>query len=199
MAGKYFTKEDIRKMATEKVRDYLDQGWYFNFKYMRVSNGYEFAAVTDGKDTIVIYINFMERGFSSKVSELIVEKFNGSNNEYEYILLDDNRGEVLEDHKFLFKSKTETFVMVDDYDEDEAKEKKVMRRIFNKDHDIDVSEKMYPAIVNFVKKQGISGLKRIKTSDVVYVHYSEEANTYYVKIKNKFIMIDRNMWEVKVL
>lgn len=199
MAGKYFTKEDIRKMATEKVRDYLDQGWYFNFNYMRVSNGYEFAAVTDGKDTIVIYIKFMERGFSSKVSELIVEKFEGSNNEYEYILLDDNRGEVLEDHKFLFKSKTETFVMVDDYDEDEAKEKKVMRRIFNKDHDIDVSEKMYPAIVNFVKKQGIPGLKRIKASDVVYVHYSEEVNTYYVKIKNKFFMIDRNMWEVKVL
>ena len=198
MAGKYFTKEDIRKMATEKVRDYLDQGWYFNFNYMSCSNGYEFAAVTDGKDTIVIYIKFKERGFSSKVSELIVEKFKGSNNEYEYILLDDNRGEILEDHKFLFKSKTETFVMVDDYDEDEAKEKKVMRRIFNKDHDVDVSEKMYPAIVNFVKKQGIPGLKRIKASDVVYAHYSEEVNTYYVKIKNQFLSIYRCTWEVKV-
>lgn len=198
MAGKYFTKEDIRKMATDKVRDYLDQGWYFNFNYMSCSNGYEFAAVTDGKDTIVVYIKFKERGFSSKVSELIVEKFKGSNNEYEYILLDDNRGEILEDHKFLFKSKTETFVMVDDYDEDEAKEKKVMRRIFNKDHDVDVSEKMYPAIVNFVKKQGIPGLKRIKASDVVYAHYSEEVNTYYVKIKNQFLSIYRCTWEVKV-
>lgn len=197
MAGKYFTKEDIRKMATEKVMDYLDQGWYFNFNYMRVSNGYEFAAVTDGKDTVVVYIKFMERGFSSKVSELIVEKFKGSNNEYEYILLDDHRGEILEDHKFLFKSKTETFVMVDDYDEDKAKEKKAMRRIANKDHDIDVPEKMYPAIVNFVKKQGFIGLKRIKTSDVVYAYYRPEMNTYYVKIKNQFLKIDRDTWEVK--
>ena len=48
MAGKYFTKEDVRKMMTEKVKGYLDQGWYFNFRYMRVSNGYEFAAVTGG-------------------------------------------------------------------------------------------------------------------------------------------------------
>lgn len=198
MAGKYFTKEDIRKMATEKVRDYLDQGWYFNFNYMRVSNGYEFAAVTDGKDTIVIYIKFMERGFSSKVSKLIVEKFECSNNEYEYIWLDENKGEVLEEHKFLFKSKTETFVMVDDYDEDKAKEKKAMRRILNKDHDIDVKEKMYPAIVNFVKKQWIPGLKRIKASDVVYVHYTKEINTYYVKIKNQFLKIYRDTWKVKL-
>ena len=57
MAGKYFNKEDIRKMMTEKVKGYLDQGWYFNFHYMRCSNGYGFAAVTDGKDTVVIYIS----------------------------------------------------------------------------------------------------------------------------------------------
>lgn len=195
MAGKYFTKEDIRKMATEKVRDYLDQGWYFNFNYMRVSNGYEFAAVTDGKDTIVIYIKFDQLVGTSNLN---VEKFTNSNNEYENIWLDDNRGEVLEDHKFMFKPKTKTFVMVDDYDEDKAKEKKAMRRILNNEHDIDVSEKMYTAIVNFVKKQGIPGLKRIKASDVVYVHYRQEINTYYVKIKNQFLSIYRDTWEVKV-
>lgn len=195
MAGKYFTKEDIRKMMTEKVKDYLDQGWYFNFHYMRVSNGYEFAAVTDGKDTIVIYIKFDQLVGTSNLN---VEKFTNSNNEYENIWLDDNRGEVLEDHKFMFKPKTKTFVMVDDYDEDKAKEKKAMRRILNNEHDIDVSEKMYPAIVNFVKKQGIPGLKRIKASDVVYVHYRQEINTYYVKIKNQFLSIYRDTWEVKV-
>ena len=199
MAGKYFTKEDIRKMATEKVKGYLDQGWYFNFNYMSCSNGYEFAAVTDGKDTIVVYIKFRDRGFSSKVSELMVEKFTGYNNEYENIWLDNGKGEMLENHKFLFKPKTETFAMVDDYDEVEAKKKNSKRWVVNcDDTDIDVSKKMYPAIVNFVKKQGIPGLKRIKASDVVYSYYRAGMNTYYVKIKDKFMKIDRDTWEVKV-
>ena len=199
MAGKYFTKEDIRKMATEKVKVYLDKGWYFNFTYMRVSNGYEFAAVTDGKDTIVVYIKFRDHGFSSNVSELMVEKFDGSNNEFENIWLDEHNGEMLEHHKFLFKPKTETFAMVDDYDEKEAKRKNVNRWALNHDDtDIDVPKKMYPAIVNFVKKQGIPGLKRIKACDVVYSYYRAEMNTYYVKIKDKFLKIDRDTWEVKV-
>lgn len=199
MAGKYFTKEDIRKMATEKVKVYLDKGWYFNFKYMSCSNGYEFAAVTDGQDTIVVYINFRDRGFSSNVSELIVEKFADNNNEYENIWLDHGRGEVLEHHKFMFKYKTETFAMVDDYDEKEAKKKNAKRRAVNcDDTDVDVPKKMYPAIVNFVKKQGIPGLKRIKACDVVYSYYRAQMNTYYVKIKDKFLKIDRDTWEVKV-
>lgn len=109
MAGKYFTKEDIRKMMTEKVKDYLDQGWYFNFNYMRVSNGYEFAAVTDGKDTVVIYFRFDQIG---RTSNLNIEKFTGHNNEYNNIWLDEGRGEVLETTQFLYKGRNNTYVMV---------------------------------------------------------------------------------------
>ena len=196
MAGKYFTKEDIRKMMTEKVKGYLDQGWYFNFHYMRVSNGYEFAAVTDGKDTVVVYIKFDQLGETSNFN---VEKFTDSNNEYENIWLDEGRGEILETTKFLYKGRTETYVIVNGYDGDKAKEKKAMRRIAREDHDIDVPEKMYPAIVNLVKKQGFLGLKRIKTSDVVYAYYRQKTNIYYVRIKNQFIKIYRDTWKVSLL
>ena len=156
--------------------------------------------MTDGKDTIVVYIKFRDRGFSSNVSELIVEKFDDNNNEYENIWLDHGRGEMLEHHKFLFKPRAVTFAKVDDYDEKEAKRKNVNRWALNHDdNDIDVSKKMYPAIVNFVKKQGIPGLKRIKACDVVYSYYRASMNTYYVKIKDKFLKIDRDTWDVTVL
>lgn len=196
MAGKYFTNEDIRKMMTEKVKDYLDQGWYFNFNYMRVSNGYEFAAVTDGKDTVVIYF---QPDKMEKATGLNVEKFTGYNNEYQNIWLNQGKGEILETTQFLYKYETETYVIVNDYDEDKVREKKAMRRITNEDHDIDVPEKMYPAIVNLVKKQGFLGLKRIKTSDVVYAYYRQKTNIYYVRIKNQFIKIYRDTWKVSLL
>ena len=196
MAGKYFTKEDIRKMMTEKVKDYLDQGWYFNFKYMSCSNGYEFAAVTDGEDTVVVYFIHNQLGGASNLN---IEKFTGHNNEYENIWLDHGRGEILETTQFLYKGMTETYVMVNGYDGDKAKEKKAMRRTANEDQDIDVPEKMYPAIVNLVKKQGFLGLKRIKSSDVVYAYYRQKTNIYYVKIKNQFLKIYRDTWKVSLL
>ena len=196
MAGKYFTKEDIRKMMTEKVKDYLDQGWYFNFKYMRVSNGYEFAAVTDGKDTVVIYIQFDRLG---ETSNLNVEKFTGHNNEYENIWLDEGRGEILESTQFLYKGMTETYVMVNGYDR-EARSKKHFERLHDRTdfEDKDVSEPMKEALANYIKKQGIPGLKRFKASDITG-HYCLRQNKYILKIKDRRVHINRDWYVVSVL
>ena len=196
MAGKYFTKEDIRKMMTEKVKGYLDQGWYFNFRYMRVSNGHEFAAVTDGKDTVVIYIQFDRLG---RTSDHNVEKFTDSNNEYENIWLDEGRGEILETTKFLYKGRTETYVIVNGYDE-KARTKKHFERAHNRtDFDsIDASEPMKEAFAKFIKKQGIPGLKRFKVSDITYAYYLPLLGEYNLKIKDNLIRIRRGSWDVMV-
>ena len=197
MAGKYFTKEDIRKMMTEKVKDYLDQGWYFNFKYMSCSNGYEFAAVTDGEDTIVIYFKFDQLG---RASNLNIEKFTGHNNEYENIWLDHGKGEILETTQFLYKGRTETYVMVNGYDRKKRSEKH-FERVHNRTdfENKPISEPMKEVLVNFVKKQGIPGLKRFKMSDITYAQYLLRQNKYSLVIKDRRIHINRDGWSVAVL
>lgn len=197
MAGKYFNKEDIRKMMTEKVKDYLDQGWYFNFNYMRCSNGYEFAAVTDGKDTVVVYIQFDRLG---RTSNLTVEKFTDSNNEYSNIWLDEGRGEILETTQFLHKGSTDTYAIVRGYDEEE-RSKKNFERVHNRtDFDsIDVSEPMEEALSKFIKKQRIPGLKRFKVSDIKYAYYLPRLGEYNLKIRVNRIRIRRGSWDVVVL
>lgn len=197
MAGKYFTKEDIRKMMTEKVKDFLDQGWYFNFKYMRCSNGYEFAAVTDGKDTVVVYIKFDQFG---ETSNLNVEKFIGHDNEYENIWLDEGKGEILETTQFLYKGKTETYVIVNGYDSKERL-KKHRERVHNRT-DLeykDISEPMKEVLAKYIKKQGIPGLKRFKVSDIWYWYYDPNSDEYTLRIKTNCIRIKRGSWDVKVI
>ena len=196
MAGKYFTKEDIRKMMTEKVKDYLDQGWYFNFNYMRVSNGYEFAAVTDGKDTVVVYIQFDRL---DETSNLNVEKFTDNNDEYKNIWLDNGRGEILETTQFLYKYETKTYVMVNGYDSKE-RFKKHCERVHNRTdlEDKAISEHMKEALANYIKKQVIPGLKRFKVSDI-NGHYCYRQNKYILKIKDYCVHINRDGWAVKVI
>ena len=196
MAGKYFTNEDIRKMMTEKVKDYLDQGWYFNFHYMRVSNGYEFAAVTDGKDTIVVYF---QPNKLNRAESLNVEKFTGYNNEYENIWLDQGKGEILESTQFLYKYDTETYVIVNGYDR-EKRSKKHFERVHNRTdfEDKAISEPMKEALANYIKKQGIPGLKRFKASDITG-HYCYRQNKYSLVIKDRRIHINRDGWSVAVL
>lgn len=197
MAGKYFTKEDIRKMMTEKVKDYLDQGWYFNFRYMRCSNGYEFAAVTDGKDTVVVYIRFDWLG---ETSNLNVEKFTDSNNEYENIWLESGRGEILETTQFLYKDMTETYVIVHGYNSKERLEKRHERSANRIDFkDKDVSEPMKEVLANYIKTKGIPGLKRFKVSDIWYGYYDPISDEYTLKIRINRIRIKRGSWDVKVL
>lgn len=197
MAGKYFTKEDIRKMMTEKVKDYLDHGWCFNFRYMRVSNGYEFVAVTDGKDTVVVYIQFDRLG---RTSDLNVEKFTDSNNEYENIWLDQGKGEILESTQFLYKDMTETYAIVRGYDEKERSKKHLERAHNRIDFDsIDASEPMKEALANYIKKQGIPGLKRFKASDINYAYYLPglgRPGEYNLKIKDRRVRIRRGSWDV---
>lgn len=196
MAGKYFTKEDIRKMMTEKVKGYLDQGWYFNFRYMRCSNGYEFAAVTDGKDTVVIYIKFDQL---DGTSDLNVEKFTDSNNEYEDIWLDEDRGEILESTQFLYKCETETYAIVNGYDSKKRSEKHVERMVNRTDfRNKDISERMKEVIANFIKTKGIPGLKRFKVSDIWYGYYDPYSDEYTLKIRINRIRIKRGSWDVKV-
>lgn len=196
MAGKYFTKEDIRKIMTEKVKDYLDNGWYFNFHYMRVSNGYEFAAVTDGKDTVVIYF---QPDKLNGASSLNVEKFTDSNNEYENIWLDQGRGEILETTQFLYKYETETYVIVNGYDR-KKRSKKHFERVHNRTdfEDKPISEPMKEALANYIKKQGIPGLKRFKSSDITG-HYCLRQNKYILKIKGRRVHINRDWYVVTVL
>lgn len=196
MAGKYFTKEDIRKMMTEKVKDYLDQGWYFNFHYMRVLNGYEFAAVTDGKDTVVVYFQFDR---CAKASSLNVEKFTDNNNEYENIWLDQGRGEILETTQFLYKYETETYVIVNGYDADK-RSKKHFERLHNRRdfEEKSISEPMKETIANFIKSKGIPGLKRFKVSDITG-HYCLRQDKYILKVKDRRIRIKRGSWDVTVL
>ena len=195
MAGKYFTNEDIRKMMTEKVKDYLDQGWYFNFHYMRVSNGYEFAAVTDGKDTIVVYF---QPNKLNRAESLNVEKFTGYNNEYENIWLDQGKGEILESTQFLYKYDTETYVIVNGYDR-EKRSKKHFERVHNRTdfEDKAISEPMKEALANYIKKQGIPGLKRFKVSDITG-HYCYRQNKYILKIKDRRVHINRDWYVVSV-
>lgn len=196
MAGKYFVKEDIRKMMTEKVKDYLDQGWYFNFNYMRCSNGYEFAAVTDGKDTVVVYINFYRFGYMT--SNLNVEKFAGHNNEHENIWLEQDRGEILETTQFLYNEETETYVIVNGYNSEE-RSKKNFERVHNRTDfkDKTISEPMKEVIANYIKKQGIPGLKRFKVSDITG-HYCLRKNEYILKVKGRHVRIKRDGWDVIV-
>lgn len=196
MAGKHFTKEDIRKMMTEKVKDYLDKGWIFNFNYMRVSNGYEFVAVTDGKDTVVIYINFDRFGVTSNLN---VEKFVDNNNKYNNIWLEQDRGEILETTQFLYKDETETYVIVNGYDREE-RSKKHFERVHNRTdfEEKPISEPMKEALANYIKKQGIPGLKRFKASDITG-HYILRQNKYSLVIKDRRVHINRDGWDVKVL
>lgn len=196
MAGKYFTKEDIRKMMTEKVKVYLDKGWIFNFNYMQVSNGYEFAAMTDGKDTVVIYIKFDQFGGTSNLN---VEKFTGNNNEYENIWLDQGKGEILETTQFLYKGMTETYVIVNGYDREE-RSKKHFERLHNRSdfEDKPISEPMKEALANYIKKQRIPGLKRFKASDITG-HYCLRQNKYILKVKDRRVHINRDWYVVTVL
>lgn len=196
MAGKYFTKEEIRKMMTEKVKVYLDKGWIFNFHYMRVSNGYEFAAVTDGKDTVVIYFQFDKIG---RTSNLNVEKFTGHNNEHNNIWLEQGRGEILETTQFLYKEETDTYVIVNGYDSDKCREKH-FKRVHNR-IDFDkksISEPMKEALANFVKSKGIPGLKRFKASDISSVSYITRQNKYKLEIKSHRVYVFREGWDVMV-
>ena len=196
MAGKYFTNEDIRKMMTEKVKGYLDQGWYFNFKYMSCSNGYEFAAVTDGEDTIVVYF---QPNKLNGASSLNIEKFTGSNNEYDDIWLEQDRGEILETTQFLHKDSTDTYAIVRGYDEKERSKKNSERALNRTDIDsIDASEPMKEAFAKFIKKQGIPGLKRFKVSDIKYAYYLPGLGEYNLKIKDNRIKIKRGSWSVMV-
>ena len=196
MAGKYFTKEDIRKMMTEKVKDYLDQGWYFNFDYMRCSNGYEFAAVTNGKDTVVVYIQF---GWIDRTSNLTVEKFTGNNNEYENIWLDKGLGEILESTQFLYKDMTETYVIVNGYDSRERL-KKHHERMHNRTdfNNKAISEPMKEVLAKYIKKQGIPGLKRFKASDMDG-YYSFLQNKYILEIKGRRVIINRDWYVVMAI
>lgn len=197
MAGKYFTKEDIRKMMTEKVKDYLDQGWYFNFEYMSCSNGYEFAAVTDGNDTVVVYIDFFRSG---RTSNLNVEKFAGHNNEYHNIWLEHDRGEILETTQFLYKYETKTYVIVNGYDWDKRREKQREREVNRSDFEQkNMSDRMIETISNFIKSKGIPGLKRFKSSDVKYGYYSYRMNKYSLWIKDRHVNVYRDGWEVEVI
>ena len=191
MAGKYFNKEDIRKMMTEKVKGYLDQGWYFNFHYMRCSNGYEFAAVTDGKDTVVVYIQF---DWIDRTSNLTVEKFTDSNNEYENIWLNKGLGEILESTQFLYKSMTETYVIVNGYDSRE-RFKKHCERMHNRTdfNNKAISEPMKEVLAKYIKKQGIPGLKRFKVS------YSFRQNKYILEIKGRRVIINRDWYVVMAI
>lgn len=196
MAGKYFNKEDIRKMMTEKVKDYLDKGWIFNFNYMRVSNGYEFAAVTDGKDTVVIYFQFDK---VDRTSNLNVEKFTGHNNEYNNIWLESGRGEILETTQFLYKYETETYVIVNGYDSDKRREKHFERVHNRRDFkNKAISESMKEVLANYIKKKGIPGLKRFKVSDITG-HYCLRQNKYILKIKDHRVHINRDWYVVTVL
>lgn len=197
MAGKYFTKEDIRKMMTEKVKDYLDKGWIFNFDYMQVSNGYEFAAVTDGKDTVVVYIRFDR---INRTSNLNIEKFTGHNNEYNNIWLDQGRGEILETTQFLYKYKTDTYVLANGYDMEKRSEKHFERRANrNTFESKDISDKMKETMVNFIKSKGIPGLKRFKVSDVEYGYYKPRMKKYVIRIKGHIVEVYRDGWNVKVI
>lgn len=196
MAGKYFTNEDIRKMMTEKVKGYLDHGWYFNFNYMRCSNGYEFVAVTDGKDTIVIYF---QPNKLNRAESLNVEKFTDSNNEYENIWLDQGRGEILETTQFLYNYETETYVIVNGYDA-KARSEKHFERVHNRTdfEDKPISEPMKEALANYIKKQGIPGLKRFKASDITG-HYCLRQNKYILNIKGRRVHINRDWYVVSVI
>lgn len=196
MAGKYFNKEDIRKMMTEKVKGYLDQGWYFNFHYMRCSNGYEFAAVTDGKDTVVVYIQF---DWIDRTSNLTVEKFTDSNNEYENIWLNKGLGEILESTQFLYKSMTETYVIVNGYDSRE-RFKKHCERMHNRTdfNNKAISEPMKEVLAKYIKKQGIPGLKRFKVSDMDG-YYSFRQNKYILEIKGRRVIINRDWYVVMAI
>ena len=196
MAGKYFNKEDIRKMMTEKVKGYLDQGWYFNFRYMRVSNGYEFAAVTDGNDTVVVYIQFDRLG---ETSNLNVEKFTDSNNEYEDIWFDEGRGEILETTQFLYNYETGTYAIAKDYDEDERREKRFKRRANREYSDKKtISEPMKEALAKYIKTKGIPGLKRFRVSDISSVSYLPSHNRYDLVIKGRRVYVHRDTWYVMV-
>lgn len=198
MAGKYFTKEEIRKMMTEKVKNYLDQGWYFNFEYMSCSNGYEFAAVTDGNDTVVVYIQFNRTGVY-RTSNLNIEKFAGHNNEYNNIWLEQDRGEILESTQFLYKYETDTYVIVNGYDNDKRREKQRERRENRYDfEDKAISEPMKETLANYIKKQGIPGLKRFKASDITG-HYCLRQNKYILKVKDRRVHINRDLYVVTVL
>lgn len=196
MAGKYFTNEDIRKMMTEKVKDYLDQGWYFNFNYMRCSNGYEFAAVTDGKDTVVIYFQ------SDKMEKAIclnVEKFTNCNNEYQNIWLDQGRGEIIETTQFLYNYETGTYAIVNDYDEDERREKRFKRRANREYSDKKtISEPMKEVLAKYIKSKGIPGLKRFKANDIASVSYHPRQNRYDLEIKGHRVWVHRDTWDVMV-
>ena len=197
MAGKYFTKEDIRKMMTEKVKDYLDHGWYFNFHYMRCSNGYEFAAVTDCKDTVVVYIKFDQFGGTSNLN---VEKFTDSNNEYENIWLDEGRGEIIETTQFLYKGMTETYVIVNGYDSKERSEKH-FERVHNRTDfkEKAISEPMNEVLANYIKKKGIPGLKRFRVSDIWFGYYDPNSDEYTLRIKTNRVRIKRGTWDVTVI
>lgn len=196
MAGKYFTNEDIRKMMTEKVKDYLDQGWYFNFNYMRCSNGYEFAAVTDEKDTVVVYF---QSDKMEKATCLNVEKFTGFNNEYQNIWLDQGRGEIIETTQFLYNYETGTYAIVKDYDEDERRKKRFKRRVNRKDSDRKaISEHMREVLAKYIKSRGIPGLKRFKDSDITSGYYYPSNDKYSLEIKSHRVYVFRDTWDVMV-
>lgn len=197
MASKYFTKEDIRKMMTEKVKNYLDQGWYFNFKYMECSNGYEFAAVTDGKDTVVVYFRPNQLNGTSNLN---VEKFTDNNNEYENVWIDRGRGEILETTQFLYKGATDTYVIAHGYDRDK-RSKKHFERLHNRSDfkNKAISESMKEVLAKYIKKQEIPGLKRFKMSDISSGYYLPDKNKYSLVIKDRRIYINRDGWDVKVL
>lgn len=198
MKRKNLTKEDIRKIATDITKKYLDEGWIFNFDYMRCSNGYEFAAVTDGNDTITVAIDFKDGFGPLAPTRIIVEKFEGSNDRNYRIWIDNGDGEMIKDIKFLYDYESDTFREVDNFNIKEISKKKTERMISKKSERKEVSGKMYPAIVNLIKKQGFNGLKRIKASDISKVTFDFNTNRYIVKIKGRVVYIHRDGFTVEV-
>ena len=59
-----------------------------------------------------------------------------------------------------------------------------------------ISEPMKEALANYIKKQGIPGLKRFKTSDITYARYIHRNNEYLLKIKDYRVHINRDGWNV---
>lgn len=107
---------------------------------------------------------------------------------------------MLETTQFLYKYETETYVIVNGYDA-KARSEKHFERVHDRTdfEDEAISEPMKEALANYIKKQGIPGLKRFKVSDITYAQYLLRQNKYSLVIKDRRININRDGWDVMVL
>ena len=145
---------------------------------------------------MVVYIQF---DWIDRTSNLTVEKFTDSNNEYENIWLNKGLGEILESTQFLYKSMTETYVIVNGYDSRE-RFKKHCERMHNRTdfNNKAISEPMKEVLAKYIKKQGIPGLKRFKVSDMDG-YYSFRQNKYILEIKGRRVIINRDWYVVMAI